>query len=175
MGCDIHCFIEYSTFEKQDGTAYWIPFGGEIHGSRNYEMFALLAGVRGGGSPLFEPRGMPENPSYGVRSEYHLWIEDEKEGGERTCARADAERWIKEGISRPVLDHRGEIKWVTHPDAHTVSWLAAPEFLQVLRRYAETHNNDMGAVPPDYYAMLAAMDSFVARGAQTRLVFWFDN
>lgn len=78
MGCDIHVYVEYKNkntgkwvlgnpefpnyqnwnhevrkWEQKDGALNW----------RNYELFSLLAGVRGWNDPLVEPRGLPYDMS----------------------------------------------------------------------------------------------------------------
>lgn len=60
MGCDIHCFIEH----QHPRDTYWTVFSGEIRGSRDYNLFAALAGVRGAGPT---PKGLPENLSWGAQ------------------------------------------------------------------------------------------------------------
>ena len=72
MGCDIHMFIEYkkpSDTEWKDGNLYKrvsdedtfeaITLKSE---SRNYELFAALANVRGDGG-ICDPRGLPNDIS----------------------------------------------------------------------------------------------------------------
>ena len=63
MGCDIHAYIEF----RLGGT--W-----ELHSEalwfRDYELFGLLAGVRGSEEPLYRPRGLPDDLSVGARCKY---------------------------------------------------------------------------------------------------------
>ena len=56
MGCDIHLYIESKTGLGDFG---WESFGGRIDVGRNYELFGLLAGVRGTREALVAPRGLP--------------------------------------------------------------------------------------------------------------------
>lgn len=92
MGCDIHMVVErrdpelgwvglhdfpYGTVElfteingKSEfvaGRPHWLPC------SRNYELFAEIAGVRGDGP---EPRGMPGDASDLARMEVRRWGDD---------------------------------------------------------------------------------------------------
>lgn len=69
MGCDVHPFIEY-----QIGDAgYWYSFSqGELELSRNYALFGYMAGVRGFGPAIVEPKGIPDGLSYRVRDQ---WVE----------------------------------------------------------------------------------------------------
>lgn len=56
MGCDIHAMMEVNDRN------IWLN-GGDPDISRNYDIFSLLAGVRGTHVPISEPRGIPENAS----------------------------------------------------------------------------------------------------------------
>jgi len=87
MGCDIHVHIE---MQASDGTwhraediiqnPYYEP-GETYHGntpetydswywSRNYALFSILAGVRGNGPPIVEPRGLPDDAGQSVLEEW---------------------------------------------------------------------------------------------------------
>lgn len=104
MGTDIHSMVEvYRHRYARPGetvTGRWTPLGEEIFASRwsksrtesplesrNYDMFALLAGVRNGVGfaglkrgdpirPLSEPRGVPEDASFAWRAEVDSWDVD---------------------------------------------------------------------------------------------------
>lgn len=54
MGTDIHAKIE-----TQMSGVWWQDASIEI--GRNYDLFGLMAGVRGTDAPLFPPRGLPED------------------------------------------------------------------------------------------------------------------
>ncbi|MCI5065264.1 hypothetical protein MRY87_06035 [bacterium] len=54
MGCDIHAWVEYRSSGESEAQVF-----GEIWFGRNYELFGLIAGVRGY-EMLFSPRGLPE-------------------------------------------------------------------------------------------------------------------
>lgn len=101
MGCDIHLVIEYSEFEKSDGTPWWSGFGGEFNPGRDYHMFSIMAGVRaeGGDEQLFQPRHLPEGD--------HSWQ------------------------TRQMLGHEDdEGNWVEDSDLHSLSWLTGDEYAQ---------------------------------------------
>lgn len=57
MGCDIHAFIEY----VYEGEAYTNTFSYDEITSfgRDYNLFSLIAGVRGATPPVVFPRGFP--------------------------------------------------------------------------------------------------------------------
>lgn len=71
MGCDIHLFVETKSYNE-----WWIL--AELTISRNYRLFAHMAGVRGEGiiTPVVEPRGFPEDAGYRLKSDYKTWGED---------------------------------------------------------------------------------------------------
>lgn len=69
MGCDIHGpWIEYQEFEPTDikPDRMWWPVAKLQLGQRNYAIFGLLAGVRGG-TALVEPRGYPRHIGFELR------------------------------------------------------------------------------------------------------------
>lgn len=65
MGCDIHVWTEAKIRGK------WVALG-HPRVNRNYELFALLAGVRNyeNIAPISEPRGLPEDASEAARFDY---------------------------------------------------------------------------------------------------------
>lgn len=69
IGCDIHIWLE-GVDEKNK-----VDFIAELNGHRNYELFGLLAGVRGG-DPVYEPRGVPESMSFYYELEVKSWDAD---------------------------------------------------------------------------------------------------
>lgn len=83
MGCDIHMHTEVKI------AGQWHHYGAP-HVGRNYELFCLLAGVRGGDddpTPISQPRGIPDDASTMTRfaSDYdgadghsHSWISAEE-------------------------------------------------------------------------------------------------
>ena len=85
MGCDIHSYVEYRNKDtgKWNMVRIYVPYCWEPerldlvepYNSRNYELFSMLAGVRGFATPISEPRGIPQDASNGVRREYES-VED---------------------------------------------------------------------------------------------------
>lgn len=162
MGCDIHGYIEYEKFTKQDGTPYMDCFGKNL-GDRDYLMFGLLAGVRRDGC-IYEPRGIPQNIGFTVKSAYHLFVIDGETDSEGMTSRENADRWVNSGISEYI-----EENWITNPDWHTPSWLTVEEYENVLK--AREQDVDYGTPDQEWYAILAAMKTL----KNARFVFWFDN
>lgn len=202
MGCDIHTFIEYSDFTDRNGDPYWSCFGGQINHGRDYTMFGLLAGVRGG-EALISPRGLPEgNLSYQVEDYMRIRIvtaeeaENSYEGGVTTLETAQS--WTTGHYGEKIINnHRGEPTWVTNPDLHSHNWLTLDELKLVLAYYTlgdraaeidvapENRTVVMQAVAAlqgsgerysvSWDATVAAMEAFEARGHQTRFIMCFDN
>lgn len=81
MGCDIHMFIEKKTNEKYDiwerVSLYYVNRNThdiecvEPYKGRDYDLFSLLAGVRGGYEPFDSCRGLPPHVSSKVEAEYN--------------------------------------------------------------------------------------------------------
>lgn len=69
MGCDIHAHIErkkYGTKKEKTNFNYWIDKGDAEIG-RNYELFALLSGIRddeGVIKPICPAKGLPKEEDY---------------------------------------------------------------------------------------------------------------
>lgn len=53
MGCDIHTVLQVKKRAK------WETVATDIFTGRNYALFSVLAGVRGGEEPIATPRGYP--------------------------------------------------------------------------------------------------------------------
>ncbi|GFN32449.1 hypothetical protein [Paenibacillus xylaniclasticus] len=163
MGCDIHLFIEYRGKDSE----YWWNFGGKFNLSRDYYMFARLAGVRAYGEeikPIADRRGLPQNIGWKTKDENRYFIinDDEERDDSRQVKRTDAERWVRDGLSQYEEEH-----WVTDPDWHSHSWLTSNEFEKCV--------NSFDDVNAEYKAILASLRCFEQEGYETRVVFWFDN
>lgn len=176
MGCDIHLYAEHR--RRDDG--YWFGFGGQMNPGRDYALFGTLAGVRGEGPPVVEPRGYPKDAGWRARGDYEYAVvaDDEKlgewlVGGENACSIADAERWRARWLEGPLAEPRhGLVGKVADPDAHTESWLTLAEFKLAIRNREAQHRYP---VDPEYRALVAALDVLEDAGLETRVVFWFDN
>jgi hypothetical protein len=66
MGCNSHLAIEFTRDAKpKDGTPpWWRAWAVDIEESRDYGMYAALAGVRGDAEPVVPVRGYPKDMSY---------------------------------------------------------------------------------------------------------------
>jgi len=137
MGCDIHAYLDYDSFFKDDGT--WYVYGlAKLHISRDYLLFAILAGVRNYDdeiTPVSKPKGVPENISYQVEMDYTLWVlgEGDEVREEGCCTFEQGQRYAeRRGWWRE--DH----KRVIHPDWHSASWLDVEELKKAQEIYAST-------------------------------------
>lgn len=74
MGCDIHAWIEIDQFG--DEKLYW-PFA-SLHFSRDYTLFAYMAGVRNRDNvtPVAPTRGVPSTVSMTVKCDWEDWNGD---------------------------------------------------------------------------------------------------
>ena len=54
MGVDIHTILQVKKQNK------WETIAKNVYDGRNYELFGILAGVRGQAEPIVEPRGYPK-------------------------------------------------------------------------------------------------------------------
>lgn len=174
MGCDIHMYIEHRGKRAPDDTRppMWWNFGNRFNPGRDYEMFAVLAGVRTDdeSDAAIPPRGiLPyEELGWDTRRDCYLRVEDndEADDAEGSCTRASASGYgtiIKVGETMEV---------VAHPDMHTHSWLTPMELQMCYLRYK-------GRVPEgpgdEYLALLAAAEKLEGPDKEVRIVFWFDN
>ena len=171
MGCDIHCYIEYAHPGQQDEELYWNNFGGRINPGRDYDMFEIIAGVRGNMDQLFAPKGLPEG-MLGWMTDFdaHMMINDElaMRGSENYVTLQQAESWggvIRNSDDKPCK--------VSHPDWHNHSWLTYDELAQAIAHYIL--NKTEWPYSVEWDAILAVMRAFKERDISTRLVFWFDN
>jgi hypothetical protein len=189
LGSDIHLFIEYRV--KNNDTARWNSFAGQIELERDYRIFARLAGVRGDlANAIVPPRGFPEDAGPKAKDENLLWIdytEKEPNPWDSACKPDEAKHWVEMGKSKYfgtfnkialAVDLKGEKETelvnvqrperVSKPDWHSHSWLRLGEFKSAIFQVGEE-------VPKTYAACIAAMRSLEEYGCEVRVVFWFDN
>ena len=89
----------------------------------------------------------------------------------------DAALFEPRGIPNPLGWTSQEDWLLDHSDCHTPSWLAVKEFKKVLRAYVHQTKKESrsGKPPPEYAALLAAMEALETWKYKVRLVFWFDS
>lgn len=174
MGCDIHCYVEYTEKEGSIPLDDWQCFGGKINPGRHYGLFGMLAGVRGG-TPVFAPRGLPSTYSNEVQIDNLLYVSDDPSIIDAVST-VKAEKWVTSGLCKYVDSaNRNKKAFITHPDHHSHSYLSLKEYVRVLNEYEKKFDDGKYSAPPEYYAIKASMMEFEKMGYAVRLVFWFDN
>lgn len=192
MGCDIHLYMEYKNPENT-WSKRWDNFGKRISVGRDYYLFGLMAGVRGGAKPIAAPRGIPNDIDYYTAQDYYWFIGDTNEtdtDGSRFITLKDAERWG----TTIELDDKGNPYRIPDPDLHSASWLTFGEYTSALALAELAYYKDCSPDNPnmiqavrDLYlkeahkylilhkAVAASMSTLENIGYKTRVVFWFDN
>ena len=110
MGCDIHFYVEV----KQDDGA-WLPRNEDLYDGRNYDLFAILAGVRNGVgfagvktgdgfNVIAEPRGLPDDVSNDILQESEDWGRDGHSHSWLTVAEIKAFNWKQETQHQGVVN-----------------------------------------------------------------------
>lgn len=164
MGCDIHGYLE----QRKPG-GKWEEHPVSIRLSRNYELFARLAGVRNYAMVQYVAgaRGIPSDACHDTHIANCVFVSDILDSGAVTKARADAwiangQKWYKEGV------------YVTNPDYHSHSWCTRLELEGVIKKLITEANSDQ-AVHDCYRHLAKTMHLTEKLGYECRLVFWFDN
>lgn len=152
MGCDIHAHLEY--VDSRCSVEYFAS----LYLGRNYDLFGLMAGVRGG-EPLYEPKGLPSDASHGVieKCTYYVAVNPSE------TSTSEQEMLLS---ARSFGGGR-----FYDSDFHTFSWLSLKEYKNVLKEYTKKH----GRPHAPWESVLMFMKLFKRRGYKPRLVFWFDS
>jgi len=150
MGCDIHCVVEYNW----DGEMFEFC---SPNISRNYDLFGLMAGVRGPDEPFIDPRGIPKDACSTVRRECIVPLE---------AARTDIEKCL---IGQSVKIFKGDTAY--NPWLHDFSWFTPSELQAVMRDYNKKYTYRQ----TEMTVVEAMMWKLHEMYSQVRLVFWFDN
>ena len=148
MGCDIHAFLEF--YETgPNGSCLTQCLCEDINFGRSYNLFSLMAGVRGCCSPVVPPKGIPTNPELSLisSSHYYLSVVDSPHPGmgysytKNTISREEAEELIK---NRKSYYSNPNKTLIADPDLHTPSWLTLDELL-LLRKEFLIYSMDFSA------------------------------
>lgn len=172
MGCDIHAFIEERRIGSED--KFWWFASVEIN--RNYQLFALMAGVRyevermNGFTPISTPKGLPDDVGFHVQGESESWEGDGHSHSWLTLDELEkVERDYGAILSAPT-------SWYQHPDQ------AVPDSATRIEKnamwgmtYVEVGERTPSPVPYDLKVVIATMRALKDAGRECRLVFWFDN
>lgn len=202
MGCDIHFHTEvFDGNEWQrakeklvDGPCGWKEDAYTYDG-RNYDLFSILAGVRGAESPLSEPRGVPEDASSEVSKAYTDWDLDahsaswftlkellEFDWSGRFSAR---ERWV-DSITYEAWDKKGYPPSscggaygqgiVSYTREEYEALKAANEIEPSDRAYIiMSFDLTYGDTSESFQEMLQRCKELHSDHEKVRFVFWFDN
>ena len=205
MGCDIHLYIEFRHKPRPGEEPVpvhlvtpagmeiirprpWASWGSRLYMGRDYDWFGFLAGVRTGGPPVVEPRGMPMDLGWEALGDCTMAVR--KPGDDCNCAGtvslANAQKYVANRYSqwyeepdpeempdivsddRGCILHRKKYGRVTHPDWHSATWLTVPEFEKSLRL---VKGGDITC-----QAALAVLKTLAKATAwDVRAVIWFDN
>ena len=141
MGCDIHLHIEYRVNGKWEH--YAAP-----HVGRWYDLFSVMAGVRGEYEPIVEPKGFPEDATIFTRWDYEMFgIDAHSASYLQNEEILQLSKWIKE---------QSKIEGAFYNLEHTVlhTYMGGNGLCDFLEYDAEYAPEGTDAV---------------------RLVFWFDN
>lgn len=144
MGCDIHSYVEYRNKDtgKWNMVRIYVPYRWEPerldlvepYNGRNYNLFAILAGVRGFAIPIAEPRGIPQDASCGVRREYEMaeeWVhtpswltlaELRVASKDKKSYNKDERTYLKGLISGVDFMLNASWNWVDDVDVRMVFW-----------------------------------------------------
>ncbi len=162
MGTDIYAYIEY---ESHGTYRAWA----KPNLPRKHDVFATLALGDGGiqDNLLYPARGLPPGYSSTVAEAFFIDGDDARDLAEQV------------GIDLEIADYPAwaQLEYVEtgcfpNPDWHTPSWLTLGELTEVLSQGGK----GKGPVPPEYQAVVAAMQALAdAHGHdRVRFVFWFD-
>lgn len=171
MGCDIHAFIEYA----YDGDTYTNTFcDSEIHIGRDYDLFGLIAGVRGTTSPLILPRGFPSAciaagnttifaQNWHVQEKYD---EYGKDAHSATWLTLDELKQIRVEYIKDKLEFNGVF------DKKIWSLTNDPNIMNSIFTYTFGDNENSGL-----YLSIVIMESLLKLDPtiKTRFVCWFDS
>lgn len=163
MGCDIHAYVEYSTWYKHDGDPYWETLTSNF-GGRDYLWFGILADVRHEGDCLYPARGLPENLSYTTEHAEYISVNDEYA--------KTSDNFVTVGQAKSWGGYDPEKNRVSNPDHHTHSWLSTEELGHCIAKHMEIadYSLDIG-----WLSLFTAMKTIEENGGKARIVFWFDN
>ncbi len=191
MGCDIHAMIEVRTDKG------WEARGGELDIWRNYDLFAILAGVRNRGgrdlNKISEPRGVPTDASEEWLSYVKHWEYDAHSHSYHTLAQLQAfdwngvgehEGWVnRDNYKTWKRDGKPE-EWCQSVGGGGVRHLTNEQMDAAILDGTATHSDYthvrwsepyLQSVEPTWRPVLTLLESVGASPEDVRLVFCFDN
>ena len=180
MGADIHLYIEYvdnedSSFSSTD--SIYLFNEGELLIPRDYNLFAVLAGVRSYDEflPLYPPRGFPDPASVDAINSFHINILDHESErlDEEDVMREMAEEWVKNRESYIRDSWIKKNGFVSDPNYHNPSWL----YLKEIKKAFDHSPYKLKNMPKEIFVVLDILESFENNFGKesARILFWFDN
>lgn len=205
MGTDIHMHVEY----KFDNPDKWFcgdyfrlnPYSRsfrpdyelvEFFDVRNYSLFAVLANVRNYGDTKYidDPRGMPENASDIVKSDYSQWL-----GDNYGCSYFTLQELIDFHNQGHPLKRRGKIspkaqknldlgilpdmwcQYTGQPDWELREWEEENNVLVPLIEKLKERADELDLIWKFYWDSehIESRNLAYEKSANIRIVFWFDN
>lgn len=173
MGCDIHAMIERRTVPYPDSSPGYVRWAnaGEPDVDRNYQVFAVLAGVRAERDDwpkISAPRGIPSDACGAMASWHSEWEADAHSASWVTLAEMKAFDHGQTVWSDRLVSGRDKDGNITE----TCAWSN--------REYPKVgQTNVFGPWGPEQWLTLIASLEAVKREGDTdediRMVFFFDN
>jgi hypothetical protein len=197
MGADIHLFSEKKRSingeDKWVNTDYWSinPYFGEddsevelelvsLYNNRNYELFNILAGVRGNGPSISQPRGLPDDVSSIVKKESDRWdgdghshsyftLEELKNYFKNNSYKFHNGFLNKRQIEELDEDNHTPYNWVewSEPDLEYREWKEISPLKIVIDKVDERMRKEFWVREGD--------EDTSELDKKFRIVFWFDN
>lgn|GEM_PF-2887083 len=188
-GSDIHVCVDYFKTPKGAARRREAKSNGPIRGCpvivdsfripRNYRLFAALAGVRNieGHSIRFQPRGLPDDCDYTIRSKFYMEVfsretpVEQYRGGYKWCYQDEAESLCdRYGLEVETYDL---IRLIRDPDLHTPGFLQLNEIDQALK-HAEYDVSEASYEFRLIRDIMCSLDDQYGKQC-SRLIFWFDG
>jgi len=166
MGCDIHAYIEY---KFSDNNFTEVISDGEISFGRDYELFGILAGVRGMNKPIISPRGFPTAnnspmpPNWYVSEQYFKYIDSHHSA---TWLTLDELKRVRSEYLKEMIIFNN----IT--DAPTKALINNKVATNDVFTYTFAESENMGL-----YCSIVLMESLqrLHKNIETRFVCWFDS
>lgn len=165
MGCDIHLHLEY---RRKNSDEQWRESDTVVPnwGGRDYEMFAVMAGVRGDLEQIVPDRDYPLDAANRTDKAYFSEISTE-ELHENCYYRERI--LIKKNGSR-TLYMREDIGY------HSANWCTTSEYEKCVNAVFKNKDGSWADYSVEWLALLGTMKGYEMSGEyECRAVYWFDN
>lgn len=191
MGCDIHIFVEYKIDDTWYDGDYYMPTRDfsktgrryermEIFPGRCYDLFGLLAGVRGNVKPIKSPKGLPKDCNKGIKIEAEKWDSDAHNHSWYTlrelikCKKyqtIEHEGWVTDEDAKRIDNGEPHAEWVVYSSngkfRNYREWKTKEYLLESIVTKLKERIKDI------FYAW--DDEGILDHADRIRIVFWFDN